>query len=127
MSAETVKILCVDADPYILNILQRFFRADEFDVLTAGSAQQGIEIFKQCAPVQIVIADFRMPGMNGVDFLRLVDQAAAKTVKILISGCAEQSVVSSVHDERLIFRYLSKPWARAELRKTIAEALDFIS
>ena len=126
MFGKPVKILCVDYDPYILETLQRFFRKDGFEVLTAGSAEEGMEIFRRCTPIQIVIADFSMSGMNGIDFLRLVKRDSPETVTILISGHAVPAAVSSAFDGRLVFRYLPKPWARAELRKTIAEALDLL-
>lgn len=120
---ELPKILCVDDDPFILKTLMRFFRRDKLEILTADSAEEGLVLFRRHPPVRIVIADFRMPGMNGLDFLRQVRHESPETVNILISGYAEPSAVSAALEDRLIFRFLPKPWYRAELRKIINEAL----
>ena len=126
MTNEPVKILCVDDDPYVVKVLQRSLSKGQFQVLTAGSAEKGVEIFKLCSPVQIVIADFNLPSMNNVGFLRMVNQSSPEAVSILISSCAEPEVAASI-DDHLIFRRLSKPWERTELQQVITEALVHIS
>ena len=127
MSHETVKVLCVDDDPYVINILQRFLSKGRFEVLTAGSAERGVELFKQCAPVQIVIADFSLPSMTSSGFLRFVKQSSPETLSILMSSRAAPPDRAPALDEDLIFRRLSKPWARSELKQVIGAALERIA
>ena len=127
MSHETVKVLCVDDDPYVINILQRFLSKGRFEVLTAGSAERGVELFRQCGPVQIVIADFSLPSMTSSGFLRFVKQSSPETLSILMSSRAAPPDRAPALDEDLIFRRLSKPWARSELKQVIGAALEQIA
>jgi len=118
-----IRILCVDDEPYILTTLQRFFRKDNYEILLAASAQQGLSLLKEQGPVHIVLSDYRMPGLNGVEFLLQVHQLWPRTVGILLSGYADLSVVTSAMELDFIFRHLPKPWSRAELRAAINDAL----
>ena len=92
--------------------------------MTAASAEIGIELLNAYGPVHVVISDFRMPGMNGVEFLRVVHKNWPNTVGILVSGYAELPAVNTALDERFIHRHLPKPWDRSELREAVMEALD---
>lgn len=120
----TVKILCVDDEPNMLKTLQRSLRKDGFKILVADSAQKGLDILRESGPVQVIISDFRMPGINGVNFLREVHRCWPETVGILVSGFADLPVVTSALDECFIFRHISKPWGRNELKDAIDAALD---
>lgn len=121
--ADAKRILCVDDEPYILSTLKRFFCRDGFEILEASSAEKGMELLESCGPVDLIISDFRMPGMNGIDFLGQVHEKWPKTVGILLSGYAELPVVASALDQHFIVCHLPKPWNRAELRTAVKEAL----
>lgn len=118
-----IRILCVDDEPYILSTLQRFFRKDDFEILVANSAENGLNLLKEKGPVNIVVSDYRMPGLNGVEFLLQIKQLWPQTVGILLSGYADLANVTSAMQLDFIFRHLPKPWSRTELRKAITDAL----
>lgn len=120
---KSVRILCVDDEPYILSTLQRFFRKDNFEILVANSAENGLNLLKERGPVNIVVSDYRMPGLNGVEFLLQVHQIWPQTVGILLSGYADLTNVTSAMELDFIYRYLPKPWSRTELREAIKDAL----
>lgn len=122
-SYERIKILCVDDEPNILRTLQRFFRKDGFQVLTAASAAEAMLVLKEQGPVQVIISDFRMPGLNGVEFLKRVKLSCPATVGILLSGFSDLPMVAAAIDEQCVYRQLAKPWDREEMRQTVAEAL----
>lgn len=123
---QKVRILCVDDEPYILTTLQRFFRKDKYEIHTAISAETGLALLEEIGPVRIVLSDYRMTGLNGVEFLRKVHHLWPQTVGILLSGYAEESVVTSAMNEDFIYRHLPKPWSRAELRSVIDDALAVV-
>ncbi len=118
-----MRILCVDDEPYILTTLQRFFRKDNFEVLFASSAEKGLRLLQEQGPMHIILSDYRMTGLNGVEFLQQVHQLWPQTVGILLSGYADESVVASAMSEDCVFRHISKPWTREELRGAIDDAL----
>ncbi|MDB5790775.1 MAG: chemotaxis protein CheY, partial [Massilia sp.] len=73
-AARAGTILCVDDEPNILSALRRLFRSQGYEVLTAQSAREGLAVL-EARPVDVVISDMRMPGMDGVQFL---EQARAR-------------------------------------------------
>ncbi|PLX88719.1 MAG: hypothetical protein C0618_03690 [Desulfuromonas sp.] len=119
-----IRILCVDDEPNILSTLQRFFRRDNVQLLLADSAEEAMKLLQEKGPVQIILSDYRMPGMNGVEFLQQVHLLWPQTKGILLSGFADLGAVSSAIDDDSIFRYVRKPWDRNELRGVIDEALS---
>lgn len=103
------RILIVDDEPAILRALTRLFRRNDFDVHTAANATEALGILDGVAP-DVVISDFKMPGMNGLELLRVIGERFPGARRILLSGYAEQT-----DDERVLF--LGKPYdAQALLR-----------
>ncbi|PLX89813.1 MAG: hypothetical protein C0618_00385 [Desulfuromonas sp.] len=118
------KILCVDDDPYILSTLMRFFRNDEYEVMLASSAEQGEELISRSGPVDVVLCDFRMPGINGIDFLKQVHRTSPDTNTILLSGSIDNQTLLAALADNFLFQFLPKPWCRSQLRATIDAALN---
>ncbi|MRR53737.1 MAG: response regulator [Deltaproteobacteria bacterium] len=120
---ETVRILFIDDETNILRALERVFLDEEYEILTAGSAGEALEILASVSPVQVVVSDYRMPLMNGVELLRTVREKWPETIRAILSGYADtEAVVSAINDGQ-IYRFIPKPWNDTELRMTIAAAL----
>ncbi|HMK56314.1 MAG TPA: response regulator [Dissulfurispiraceae bacterium] len=120
---EEIRILCVDDEPNVLNSLRRLFMDDDYTVLTASSAQEGLLILDH-ELVQIVISDYRMPNMNGVEFLREVRTKWPDTVRIVLSGYADTASIVSAINEGEIYKFIPKPWNDDELKVTVANAIE---
>jgi two-component system, NtrC family, sensor kinase len=126
---EQIRILFVDDEKNVLRSLQRTFLDDEYEILTASSGAEGLSLLEQVSPIHLVISDYRMPEMTGVDFLCEVVKKWPDTVRIVLSGYADTaSIVSAINDGH-IYKFIPKPWNDDELRVTIANALEkyFIS
>jgi two-component system NtrC family sensor kinase len=121
---EDIRILCVDDERNVLKALQRVFLDDDYELLTASTGDEGLRILKETKPVQIVIADYRMPGMNGVEFLREVCQRWPETVRIVLSGYADTASIVEAINEGQIYKFIPKPWNDEDLRVTISNALE---
>ncbi|EIJ46075.1 two component response regulator protein [Herbaspirillum sp. GW103] len=116
-------VLLVDDEQSILSALKRSFRPLGYRLLTATSAEAGLDILAS-AEVDLVISDMRMPGMNGAQFLAQVKQQWPATMRILLTGYSEiGSTISAINDGG-IHHYLSKPWEDRELLMTVAHALE---
>lgn len=123
-SDEKTVILCVDDEKNVLRALERIFLDDDYEILTATSGQEGLSILENHGPCQIVISDYRMPVMDGVEFLREVYQRWPDTVRIVLSGYADAaSIVAAINDGH-IYKFIPKPWNDDELRVTIDNALE---
>ncbi len=121
---KTVRILCVDDERNVLRSIERLFLDDDYDILTATSGDEGLEILAEVNPIQIVISDYRMPGMNGVDFLREVCERWPDTVRIVLSGYADTAAIVSAINEGRIYKFIPKPWNDDELKVTISNAIE---
>lgn len=71
---ETIRILCVDDEPQILNVIRRQLYEEDYEVHTALTAEEGLDILGRVGPVQVVLSDYRMPGINGIEFLKRISR-----------------------------------------------------
>lgn len=127
MENEAVKILCVDDEKNVLRALERLFMDEEYEVITATSGEQGLSILEEQPGVQLVISDYRMPGVDGVDFLKEVKERWPKTIRIVLSGFADTASIVGAINEGQIYKFIPKPWNDDELKITIAKALEVYS
>jgi CheY-like chemotaxis protein len=102
------KILWVDDDESILAGYQRFLRRHyEFHFATHG--YKGLEILEKEGPFAVVVSDMRMPGMDGITFLVTAREIAPDTVRMMMTGYADQQVAIDSVNQGQIFRFLNKP------------------
>ena len=122
--SELTRILCVDDERNVLRSLERIFLDDDYLIMTAGSGEEGLALLNAAPQVQVVISDFRMPGMNGVEFLKEVFKCHPDTLRIVLSGYADTAAVVAAINEGKIYKFIPKPWNDDELRMTVAKALE---
>ena len=116
------KILYVDDEAINLELLQLTFM-NEFTVITAESAQEGLKHLAQNPEIHVIISDLKMPIMNGLDFIKEVKGMHPEKVCMLLTGFMESEIMLEGFNKELIFRYLVKPWGKDELEETVNEAL----
>ena len=112
------RILCVDDEENILKAIQRSLRK-KFEIHTAVSGREGLEVLAQDGPFQVVVSDMKMPGMNGATFLSHVRKASPQTVRLLLTGFAEFDTVVAAINQGHIFRFLAKPCSAGDLLQAI--------
>lgn len=121
------RILLVDDEQSVLNALQRFFRRSGFEVTTCNSAKDALELLENSEPYHLVISDYRMPQMNGVEFLSAVRLRWPETVRIVLSGYADSSAIIAATNEGNIYKFIPKPWDEEFLLTSVQEALSIHS
>ncbi|MCZ4304324.1 response regulator [Zoogloeaceae bacterium G21618-S1] len=114
-------LLLVDDEQNILSALRRLLRAEGYRILTANCGTEAIELLKT-ETVDVVMSDQRMPGMAGVDLLRIAKEMQPECVRIVLSGYTELQAVTSAINDGAIYKFLCKPWDDANLKANIAEA-----
>lgn len=122
--AEEVKILCVDDETSVLNSLERLFLDETYTILRAVSGEEALTVLERENPVQVIISDYRMPGMDGVELLRQVYERWPDTVRIILSGYADAASIVSAINEGRVYKFIPKPWNDDELRVAIAKAVE---
>ena len=116
------RILCIDDEANILTAIQRSLRRS-FDVHTAASGPEGLQILHNSAPFAVVVSDMRMPVMNGAVFLRNVARNHPDTVRILLTGFAELETVTAAVNEGHIYRFLTKPISGKDLATALEDGV----
>ena len=118
-----VPILCVDDEPHILEGLSRALW-EKFAVTTAVSGAEGLELLRTSGPFAVVVADMRMPRMDGATFLGLARQEAPDTSRVLLTGQTDLNAAIAAVNQGNIFEYLSKPCPEDELLAAIQAAAE---
>ena len=88
---KNMKILLVDDDEWIRDSLRLFFEAEGCNLLTFETAEEGMEAVKQQV-YDIVISDYKLPGMDGLEFLRRVKEKQPNAFEILITAYANREI-----------------------------------
>ncbi|PKO39274.1 MAG: secretion system protein E [Betaproteobacteria bacterium HGW-Betaproteobacteria-6] len=117
------RLLFVDDEPGIVKALSRVFHQENYEVITAWSAKEGLEKFAS-GPIHLVISDFMMPGMNGAQFLQEVKKRSPDTIRIMLTGHANTDAVMGAINEGAVYKFILKPWNDDDLRVTVALALE---
>jgi DNA-binding NtrC family response regulator len=115
-------VLFVDDEPRTLSGYRALLRKEAYDILTAGSGQDALELLGKNR-VDVVISDERMPSMTGSELLERIHRDYPDIVRIMLTGEASLEVsVRAIKDG--LFRFLSKPIEPDELRRVVASALS---
>jgi diguanylate cyclase (GGDEF)-like protein/PAS domain S-box-containing protein len=116
-------LLIVDDEPNIRSALVRLLRGSGYQVITADSGKAGLELLA-VNNVNVIISDYRMPEMNGVEFSKRVKELYPNIIRILLSGFIDLQVVTDAINQGAVYKILGKPWEDAALRSTIREAFE---
>lgn len=117
-------VLLVDDEDSVLRSLRRFLVREGFQVETAPSADVAVEMLDGGMSPQVVMTDFRMPGMDGVTFLRHVKERWPAVQRVLMTGFADMHVIEAAINQSAIYRFLAKPWDDAGLIATVRSAME---
>ncbi|MDO9286971.1 MAG: response regulator [Aquabacterium sp.] len=116
-------VLCVDDEPNILSALRRVLRMPGYRVLTATSGVEALGLLER-TPVDLLISDMRMPGMDGAALLEQVHHRWPQVLRMLLTGHADMgSTVAAINRGRIL-RYIHKPWDEQELLDATRDSLD---
>ncbi|MHB0956294.1 MAG: HD domain-containing phosphohydrolase [Pirellulaceae bacterium] len=102
------RILCIDDDPNILQAYQRALRK-RFHIEIALGGEEALAAVVNGGPFAVVVSDMQMPGINGVEFLQQVKKLAPDTVRMMLTGNADQQTALEAVNEGHIFRFMTKP------------------
>ncbi|MCW8956212.1 MAG: EAL domain-containing protein, partial [Gammaproteobacteria bacterium] len=111
-------LLLVDDEKNVLASLVRALRGEHYEVMTATSANEAFEIMAT-QHVNVVISDYKMPGMLGTSFLGYVKKLYPETVRIILTGQTDINLIMEAINEVEIFKLLTKPWDTEEICKHI--------
>ncbi len=116
-------VLLVDDEESVIHALVRLLRTEPYDLLTATGGAQALEIAAR-QPVDLVLTDYRMPEMNGVELLKAIRQRYPDAMRIILSGYADVAATLEAINIGEVYRFITKPWANEDLKLVIRQALE---
>lgn len=118
-------ILFVDDSPMVLSLLERTLTQEAFTLHTAHTPKEALQVLEQ-HPIDVVVSDLLMPGLDGITFLRMIKKDYPHIVRIILSGHLHTQSILSAINQVGVFRFLTKPLELDDdtLKKILYEALD---
>ncbi len=118
------KILFVDDDINLLDGFKRSLR-DTFEIVTAESGEAGVEIMKKEKLFTVIVSDYKMPGMDGVQFLTRARESSPRSVRMLLTGYADINTAIEAVNKSNIFRLIIKPCPTEDLTAILNDGVEW--
>ena len=123
-SRKTPVIAIVDDEEMVLTSLRSFLLLEtDYEVETFSSPQTAVSALRE-KPVDLVISDYLMPGMNGIEFLLEIKALHPFATRILLTGYADKENAIKAINEVGLYQYVEKPWNNDDLKITIQNGLE---
>jgi response regulator RpfG family c-di-GMP phosphodiesterase len=117
------RILVVDDEEIVRIALRQTLRRERYEVTACSSPEEGLQVLKTEA-FSVIISDYQMPGMTGLDFLAHAKQLQPDATRILITAVLSLDTVIEAINKGEIYRFVVKPWIREELLATVRNAIQ---
>jgi response regulator RpfG family c-di-GMP phosphodiesterase len=120
----TPVIVIVDDEEMVLTSLRSFLSLEtDYEVLTFNAPETALGEL-QDHPVDLVISDYLMPGMNGIAFLLELKKFHPYATRVLLTGYADKENAIKAINEVGLYQYIEKPWRNEELKLVIQNGLE---
>ncbi len=116
-------LLLVDDEPSVSTSLSRLLRKENYQVFTADSGAQALEILQENT-IKVIVSDQRMPKMTGSELFAQVKIKYPDTIRIILSGYTDFDSISDAINKGSIYKFLEKPWNNEVLRTEIRQAFN---
>jgi CheY-like chemotaxis protein/GGDEF domain-containing protein len=123
-TTERARLLCVDDDKIILDLLRRTF-SREYDVHAAASGPEALQYLRE-HPIDLILTDQKMPGMTGLELIAEARKQTPDVAAILLTAYTDPEDLIAAINEGRVYRYVTKPWNTADLVITVKNALDTV-
>ena len=117
-------ILVVDDEETVRESLAAILEREGYRVFQAESGDEGLRVLKETPGIQLVISDHNMPGMSGIELLKLVRERYPNVTRIMLTGDPDPQVIIRSINEGEVYRFIKKPWDNTMLRVTIYFAFE---
>ncbi len=117
------KVLLVDDEPNVLQGFKRHLRK-KYDLELAVGGEAAVQTMREQGPFAVIVSDMQMPEMSGLELLKQVREMDSQTVRMMLTGNADQRTAVDAVNEGSIFRFLSKPCPPDQLALALDAALE---
>ena len=116
-----MRILLVDDDEWIRDSLSLFFESEGCHLLALETAEEGLEEINRQA-YDIIIADYKLPGMDGLEFLRRINQSHPGALTILITAYGSKDVFLKARKTR-VQDFIDKPFTIETIEDSLSRLI----
>ena len=116
-------ILLIDDERAIRVALRKCLEREGFKVDDCGDPVEGVKLAEKNG-YGLVICDYQMPGMLGVDVLRRIKLLQPNTIRIILTAHADMDIAIRAINDGAVYRFLVKPWDNRELIETVRRAFE---
>ena len=120
------KVLLVDDDHDILDVLTQRL-AQSYEVHRADDGLDAIRALETDGPFAVVVSDWRMPGIDGMQLFGQMMEQAPETARIMLTGHGERELAVDAVNQGYIFRFLVKPYTKEELLDSVRAGVEQFS
>jgi two-component system response regulator (stage 0 sporulation protein F) len=121
--SEKITIQYVD-DEHINLLLFKINFKKKFTIITAQSGFEGLEQLRAHPEIAVVISDMKMPGMNGIDYIKRAKAEFPKLIFLILTGYDITPEIEEALTTNLIFKYHSKPMIISEIEDSIDQIIN---
>lgn len=123
MTEYKCNVLLVDYDKDSLDLLDATLKY-EYNIFKTTSTQEALNILNS-QPIELIICEYNMPEMDGIEFFKLSCEINPQTVKILMTADSDANILIEAINKGDIYKYIKKTWDSAKLQKTIKSAVEY--
>jgi signal transduction histidine kinase len=116
-------LLVVDDEPEVLQSVHDLFRLD-YRVLTCDVGEDALRLLESPEDIHAILSDQRMPGITGVDLLKIAKRLRPEATRLLFTAYADIKAVIDAINEGSVYRYIEKPWDAQELQAVVRQAVE---
>ena len=116
-------VLIVDDEEVVRASLGRVLSNFGYNILIAHDGEEALRTL-QATSVQVIITDNHMPGLSGVDLLKIVRVRHPLVVRIMLTGDSNPETPVRSINESEVYRFIRKPWVNADLKTVLSFAFQ---
>ena len=120
---KVLNLLLVDDEKGVVNALKRELKDLNCNITTTTSGRKAMSVLRE-QDVALLITDHKMPDVNGVDLVRFAKQYTPDTHIFMLSGEGDLQAAVELLNQRMLTKYLTKPWNRQDLRNEVVKVLN---
>ncbi len=117
------KILFVDDEENVLSALKRQFRK-QYSVSTATGGAAALQVIADDGPFAVIVSDMQMPEMNGVQFLQAAQKLSPESVRLMLTGNADQKTAVDAVNQGAVFSFYTKPCSQELMSNALQKAVE---
>ncbi len=116
-----MNLLVIDDDEWVRDSLQRYFECEGCRITALEAGEEGLDFIKGEA-VDIFIVDYRLPGIDGVEFIKMLPMDHSKSLKILITAYGSGEVVYKAQKAG-VHKIIPKPFTSKDIEETLGQLI----